>query len=202
MIRLRLETDLTVSEPNENEGLVVRWRAVVVRDHDDTVQEDVIGSVRATVIHYGEALDVGANLDDVMDGALVPLHDALFEDGWLKDDFGDNLGTALLFIEEVNLDEEWRERLVDLAVVRRLVETLGTGCSLAVLNGNEARRCHAWERIGFSLRREPGELFLVLNLSKRTPHLPAGFDRFEVVPTPAREVVDERLDERVGERGN
>jgi hypothetical protein len=132
----------------------------------------------------------------------VPLHHALFKDGWLRDDFDGASGTALLFIEAIDLGDEWRERLVDLAVVRRLVETLGTGCSLAVLNGNEAGRCQTWERLGFSLLREPGELYLVLNLNERTPHLRAGFDRYEVVPSPVPELIDEPVNEPVGERGN
>lgn len=203
MIRLRLETELTVSEPNENEGLVVRWRVVVVRDHDDTVQEDVIGAVRAAVIHYGEALNVGARLRDVMDGALLPLYDAVFtEEGWLRDDLADAPGSGLLYIEQIDLADEWRERLVDLAVVGRLTETLGQGCSLAVLDGTEARRLSVWERIGFALVRDASEPFLALDVSKRHPHVRAGFDRYEVVPTPPRDLGDEPVDERVGEGHN
>ena len=203
MIRLRLETDLTVSEPNENEGLVVRWRGTVVRDHDDELREDVIGSFRASVIHYGFALDVGVRLDDIMDGALVPLHNAVFnEGGWLRDDFDDASGTALLYIDEIDLANEWRERLVDLGVVRRLVETLGQGCSLVVLNSSEARRATEWARIGFVITREPDGPFLVLNLSERTPHVRAGFDRFEVVPAPRPEVPSEGLGERLREGHN
>lgn len=204
MIRLRLETDLRVSEPNEDEGLVVRWRVVIVRDHDDEVREDIIGRVRALVVHYGEAVDVGAKLEHVMDGELATLHRALFTDGWLRDDlsFESTNGTALLYIEDLDLSDEWRERLVDLAVVRRLCETLGQGCSVAALNGNEARRAQEWRRIGFCIDREPGEPFLVLDLSKRVPHLREGFDRFEVVPTPRHENPGERAEERAREDRN
>ena len=203
MIRLRLDTDLKVSEPNEDDGLVVRWRVAIVRDHDDDVREDVIGSVNAWVIQYGGAADVGAKLALVMDGSLRPLHRAVFtEDGWLREDFEDASGTALLYVENLDLSDEWRDRLVDLAVVRRLTETIGQGCSLTVLNGNEARRAPQWGRIGFSLIVGTEEPFLALDMSKRTPHLREGFDAYEIGPSPRYESPSERADERTREDRN
>lgn len=204
MIRLRLDTDLKVCEPNEDDGLVVRWRVAIVRDHDADMREDVIGSVNAWVIQYGGAVDVGAKLDLVMDGAgLMPVYRAVFtRDGWLREDFEDASGTALLYIETLDLSDEWRDRLVDLAVVRRLSETLGQGCSLTLLNANEARRAPQWGRIGFALIVGAEEPFLALDMSKRMPHLREGFDAYEVVPSPRYETPSERANERAREGSN
>lgn len=204
VIRLRVDTDLTVNEPNEDDGLVVRWRVAIVRDHDDDVREDVLGSVSAWVIQYGGAVDVGAKLDLVMAGSLEPLHRAVFtEDGWLREDFEDASGSALLYIETLDLSDEWRDRLVDLAVVHRLGETIGQGCSLTVLNGTEARRTSQWGRIGFALVAGAEEPFLALNMGKRIPHLRPGFDDvYEVVPSPRYETPSERADERAREGRN
>lgn len=42
----------------------------------------------------------------------------------------------------------------------------------------------------------------MLDRGTRHPHLRAGFDRYEVVATPQRDLGDERVDDHVGDRPN
>ena len=185
MLRLRLEADLTLGEANEDAGLVVPWVARVEWYEDPEGPPEVIGTVRARVIHYGEALNLGVTLDDAMDGALAALSAAFFTDaGWLREEFEEADGDALLYVEHIDLADEWRAKLLDVAVVRRLADTLGMGCSLVVLHGDELRRLGSWRALGFVTVNGGPESFLALNQSHRAPHVRETVepDTFEVIP--------------------
>ena len=185
MLRLRLEADLTLGEANEDAGLVVPWVARVEWYEDPEGPPEVIGTVRARVIHYGEALNLGVTLDDAMDGALAALSAAFFTDaGWLREEFEEADGDALLYVEHIGLADEWRAKLLDVAVVRRLADTLGMGCSLVVLHGDELRRLPQWQRLGFSTVKTGPEPRLVLNQSGRAPRVreAVALDSFEIAP--------------------
>ena len=189
MLRMRLEADLTLGEPSEHVGLVVPWLARVERYDDPEGPPEVIGTVRARVIHYGEALNLGVMLDDALDdaldGALATLHEAFFtEQGVLREAFEDADGEGLLYVESIDLADEWRAKRLDVAAVRRLADTLGMGCSLVVLHGDEMRRLASWRALGFVTVNGGPESFLALNQSHRAPRVreTAALDTFEVIP--------------------
>lgn len=208
MIRLRLESEVRAGEPSEDQGLVVRWRVRIVRDHDDETLEEAVGEVHASLVHYGTATNVGADLGEALEAAdesLASVNAAFFDDeGWLRDDF-DAQGEGLLYVNAIEMDDANRDRLIDLAAVSRLADTLGLGCSLLVLGSEEMRWQPKWSRLGFEVIAGPNdEPFLVLNLSKRTPRVreAADLDRFEVVAAPLPEGVGDRADERPREGRN
>ncbi len=202
MIRLKAETDFFADEPNEVFGLVTRSRVEIRREAGGDGSE-VVGTVSAAVIHYGEAANVGASLCAAMGEVYEPLYEAFFHEGGLRDVF-DAIGDGLLYIEAIEIPDSWRERSIDLAVVRRLSETLGMGCSMVVLNPAELRRRSQWGRVGFSIVHTFGpETYLAQNRGQRAPRVvEVEADRFEVIDPrevdaePAIEPADEPPAER------
>ena len=146
-------------------------------------------------IHYGEALNVGEPLYDVLDadsGELEALHDVFFNDDSLQDKF-DGAEGGLLYVASVAVPDLWRQRGADLAVVRRLGDVLGLGCALVVLAPEEQDHQARWTQIGFApaARQGRGSTYLYLNRSYNHPRVVEvrGENRFEVHPPHDVEVV-------------
>jgi len=163
-------------------------------DEEEGEEEDEpIGRARVAIIHVNEALDHGENLVEVLDadsGELEALSGVYFEDGILLPKFAeDAIGANVLYIADVFIDEEWRRRNVDFALVRRLCDTLGAGCALAVLPYETEAEEEQWGRMGFQIT-EPaakGGGYMHLPLGLRNPRVVdrEHTGRFRVVPNPS-----------------
>jgi hypothetical protein len=108
-------------------------------------------TARIAIVHVGEIADAGADIARALrEAGLGFLGDAYFHEGWYRDDFADGAGIDLLFVESVTVEEVHRTKNLDLAMVRRLCDTLGSGCQLVVMPYRDAAAAGRWAMLGFS----------------------------------------------------
>jgi hypothetical protein len=129
---------------------------------------------------------------------LEQLHDIYFAHGWYKDEYADGAGIDLLFIEHVTIDDAHCAKNLDFALVRRLCDTLGSGCQLAVVPYGAAERAAHWGRLGFAIST-PGRTAGLMHLKLGYRHAQVvdatGSGDYEVVSStdsyvPARSVAN------------
>lgn len=95
MLRVIVETQLSLGEPNVDQGLVTWFEVRVVAGHGDENVE--IGQARVARIRVGEASNLGEPLYQVLDadsGELEALYDVFFEDDWFRDRFTMGAGSV------------------------------------------------------------------------------------------------------------
>ncbi len=144
-MKLSVTADIDLDGPQKS-GYVT-WLSVRVSDGTRDY-----GSARVALVHVGEIADAAGEVWPALHGTrLESLHDTYFAQGWYKDDYADGAGIDLLYIEHVTIDEEHRSKNLDLALVRRLCDTLGSGCQLAVVAYPSAMFAAHWAQIGFSI---------------------------------------------------
>jgi hypothetical protein len=218
-MRLRVVADIGLGEPNVDHGFVT-WLDVelLVDDPEERADrtsgdgdasagpdagldgglfdpDEPVGRARVAIILANEVVNQGEDLVEVLDADssdLGALSGVFFEGGELQDRFSDTaVGQNLLFVSDVQIDDGWNGRNLDLALVRRLCDTLGSGCALAVMEYEaEAEREH-WERMGFQVTEPPSNRrafgYLHLPLGVRNPRVvdPESDGRFRVVSNPS-----------------
>jgi hypothetical protein len=142
VLRVIVETELSLGEPNVDHGLAT-W------------------------------FDVRIALYQVVDadsGELEALYDVFFEEDWFRDQFTMGAGSDLLFVSHIDLKPAWDERNIELALVRRLCDTIGEGCELAVMPYDSESEIARWQRLGFILTTpERHEGYLHLSLGAKSP---------------------------------
>jgi GNAT superfamily N-acetyltransferase len=177
-VRALIETDLLLYEPGVDCGFVTWFDIRLVEDMpDDSVQQ--IGRARAARIHAGQAANCDQDLLEVLDadsGELEALYDVYFEDGDIRADLAEGAGCDLLYIQHVTLEPDWQNRGIELALVRRLCDSLGEGCGLAVVEPESATEAAEWQRMGFQMTMPAEE--------RRCLHLPLAYRQARIVPTP------------------
>lgn len=161
----------------------VTWLDVEVKDE----ASDAKGVARIALVHVGEITDALGDVDPALRGtSLEPIARAYFADGWYKDDFSDGAGIDLLYIESIRMSDDQRARNIDLALVRRLCDTLGSGCQLAVMPYADPHTAAHWGRLGFSLTtvgRARGLMHMKLGYRHARVVDKTGSGDFEVLPT-------------------
>lgn len=146
-MKLSVTTDIDLEGPQKS-GYVT-WLDVRVTDSQGT---RAYGTARLALVHVGEIADAAGEVWPALHGTrLEALHDVYFAQGWYKDDYADGAGIDLLFIEHITIDEEHQSKNLDLALVRRLCDTLGSGCQLAVVAYPSASSAAHWAQLGFSI---------------------------------------------------
>ena len=189
-MKLSVTTDIDL-EPKSG---YVTWLDVKVSDG-----VRIYGSARVALVHVGEIADAAGEVWPALHGTrLEPLHDVYFAQGWYKDDYADGAGIDLLFIEHITIAEEHRGKNLDLALVRRLCDTLGSGCQLAVVAYGDAEGAAHWGRLGFAIST-PGRTAGLMHMKLGYRHAQivdaTGSGDYEVVATtdsyvPARSVAN------------
>lgn len=125
----------------------VTWLDVRVNDGKTD-----FGTARVALVHVGEIADAAGEIWPALHGTrLEPLHDAYFAQGWYRDEYADGAGIDLLYIDHITIDEAHRGKNIDLALVRRLCDTIGSGCQLAVVAYDKADRAGRWGKLGFEV---------------------------------------------------
>lgn len=183
-----VETELSLDEPTADQGLVT-WLSVRVVEELDGREGAVAVRARVARIHVGVAADAGERLQEVLDvegGELEALYATFFEEDWFLEQFTEGAGSDLLYLSDVRVEPEWRGRNVELALVRRLCDTLGQGCELAVVPNGGDVTADRWQRLGFSATSGEGARFLHLPLGHRQARVVLADDSrsFRVVPNP------------------
>jgi hypothetical protein len=185
----QVNTELRLGEPGVDDGLVT-WLEIAIVEPDERGTNTPVGEARAALLHIGQALDMGEDLWCVLDadsGSLEALYSVYFDKDGFREDFAAGKGNDLLFIEAIELRAPYADRNVELALVRRLCDTVGEGCELAVIEAATPAEAARWQRMGFELT-ELGSTkgFMHLNLSRRQPRIVETDDRgYRVVSNPA-----------------
>jgi len=173
VLRVFVETELSLGEPNVDEGLVT-WFDVRVTAGEGA-DSAVIANARVARIHVGEASNLGEPLYHVLDadsGGLEALYDVFFEEDWFREQFTMGAGSDLLFVSQLDLKPGWEGRNIDLALVRRLCDTIGEGCELAVMPYESEPEIAHWQRLGFILTTPERQVgYLHLSLGTKTPRI-------------------------------
>jgi len=177
-MKLSISGDLELDRPSN----YVTWLDVRVGEDGRTM-----GTARIALVHVGEIADAFGDLYPALRGTkLEQLCDAYFSQGWYKDDFADGAGIDLLFVESIEIDAAHQHKNLDLAMVRRLCDTLGSGCQLAVMPYGDALTAGNWGRLGFSLTtpgRSAGLMHMKLGYRHAQVVDATGSGDFEVLPT-------------------
>lgn len=177
-MKLTVTTDIALGVTDDRR--FVTWSDVTLLD--GAVRA---GHARVALLHVGEVADDHGDVWRALRAAdLEHLHDPFFDQGWYKDDFADGSGIDLLFVDQLVLDAHRRGRNLDLALVRRLTETLASGCQLVVMRYATALEAAHWAQLGFEIST-PGRARGLVHL-KLGHHHPAVVDvtgegSFEVV---------------------
>lgn len=175
MLVLKFATETPLAESSEEFGLVTRMD-VTIREFDSTSTSPV-GSARVAVIHCGEALNHGISIHDVLDQdseELDTLDEILFEDGLLKEDYCNGVGSDVLYFEDLELQLDWHGHHVEEAIVRRILDDWGQGCAIGVLPINDADEAIRWKAMGFEIAQEPSgaeQGYMYIDLSLRHPRV-------------------------------
>jgi len=145
------------------------------------------GTARVALVHVGEIADAHGDMGTALHGTpLEPLASTYFSQGWYKDEFADGAGIDLLYVESVEMDDSQRGKNLDLAMVRRLSDTLGSGCQLVVMPYRDPITAAHWGRLGFSLTK-PGRPSGLMHMKLGYRHAQVvdqtGSGDFEVLPT-------------------
>ena len=189
-MKLSISADIELDQPGK--ASYVTWLDVRVGDSAD----QTYGVARVAIVHVGEIADAHGDLYPALRGTtLEGLCDAYFHQGWYKDDFADGAGIDLIYVESIAMDAGHQHRNLDLAMVRRLCDTLGSGCQLAVMPYRDALTAAHWARLGFALTT-PGRTTGLMHMQLGYRHAQVvdstGSGDFEVLPTIVRH--DRHLD--------
>lgn len=175
MPRIELSAYIRLCEPDVDRGLVT-WFSLDIREGDDDEVEDrLIGKGRAALIHVGEATNLGEDIYEALDadsGELEALHHVYFDDGWLKEEFTEGFGQDLLYVSHIEIDPAYQGRNIEFAVVRRLCDTVGASCALAVIDYQSVKDIEFWSRMGFevSTQGQPSG-WMHLSQARRRPRV-------------------------------
>jgi hypothetical protein len=192
---MSMKLSVTTNIDLEARGYVT-WLDVNVSDEVRTY-----GTARVAIVHVGEIADAAGEIWPALHGTrLEALHDVYFQQGWYKDDYADGAGIDLLYIDHITIDEEHRNKNLDLALVRRLCDTLGSGCQLSVVAYGQASEAPRWGRLGFAIStpgRSSGLMHMKLGYRHAQVVDATGSGDYEVVatadsyvPSPVREAAN------------
>jgi hypothetical protein len=180
-MKLSISADIELDQPGT--ASYVTWLDVRIGDSPALTY----GIARVAIVHVGEIADAHGDLYPALRGTpLEALCDAYFSQGWYKDDFADGAGIDLIYVESIEMDAAHQHRNLDLAMVRRLCDTLGSGCQLAVMPYREPLAAAHWGRLGFALTT-PGRTAGLMHMKLGYRHAQVvdatGSGDFEVLPT-------------------
>jgi hypothetical protein len=144
-MKISLATEIDLEGPG-NDGYVTWLNA---RLSSGTRQ---LGTGRLALVHVGEIADAAGEIWPALHGtSLEPLHEVYFSQGWYRDEYADGAGIDLLYVDHINIEPGHERKNLDLALVRRLCDTLGSGCQLTVVPYADADRAAHWAQLGFSV---------------------------------------------------
>jgi len=161
MLALDIVTRIPLYRPDADAGFVT-WLDIRVLGRDSATGEDRrVGAALAAIVHVGAIADSDESLADVLDGDggdLQALYSLYFERDWLHRDIArTGAGSDLLYMSTFDLDRCDSRDEVAVSVVRRLCDTLASGCGLAVVPYCEGDRIAHWLAAGFEVTRAARE---------------------------------------------
>jgi hypothetical protein len=178
-MKLSVSSDIVLGARDDRR--FVTWFDVVA--HHGPIRS---GEARFALLHVGEVAGGHGDLWRALRaGGLEHLHDAYFHQGWYREEFAEGAGIDLLFVERVAVETDPKRNL-ELAIVRRLSETIGSGCQLVVMPYASPLEAAHWGQLGFEIST-PGRArgLLHMKMGQSHPELVdvKGDGAFEVVGT-------------------
>ena len=171
-MRAVIETQLARDEPSADQGLVTWFDVRVLKGFDDN--GSMVGRAGVARVHVGRALDVGESLLDVPDVGSAAgqrcTRCSSTRAGSRRVCPGRGERSALR--RRAPFGTWLGGRNIDLALARRLRDTLGQGCKGAVIRCSAEADAARWERLGFTVTAR----------GKRYLHLPLGSRQARVAP--------------------
>lgn len=144
-------------EPTVDGGFIT-WIDVTIHAKDESVEvgrvETEIGHVRIALVHAGEALNRAEPLGDILDAdsqEMCDIYDVFFDGVTPRSPYDNGNGMDLLYVADLELATDWQGRMIEEAVVQRLVETWGGGCAVAVMSVADLVQAQRWEQAGFTM---------------------------------------------------
>jgi hypothetical protein len=204
MLRIDLKTQISLRDRDIDRGFV-SWVGVDIcqvdeDERDESKNAERIGEVLIGLVHVAAAHEAGYDIAAVLEAdssELEALYDVYFEGPWFKEELTEGFGSDLLYIADVSIEERYEGRNLDLAVIRRILDTVGQSCMLAVIQYESRAERDYWARMGFEVSTKSESRGLMhLHQGYTQPQIVDSDERghFEVVP-----VVPE--EKRVGRTG-
>lgn len=180
-MKLIVTTEIQLDEADAHDGFVT-WLQV-----DVAPKSEGRCAARAALVHVGQIADAHGDIPGALTAAGIDaIHDTYFAQGWYKDEFADGAGIDLLFFERITVDRVGEGKNLDLALVRRLCDTLGSGCQLVVVPYRSAHEAARWASLGFTVStpgRTSGLLHLKLGQRQARVIDTTGRGDYEVLPS-------------------
>jgi hypothetical protein len=162
-MKLSITSDLPLTPSSDDR--FVTWLDVTARDGESTLAHARVG-----LVHIGEIADEHGDIWRALRAAkLEHLHDTYFEQGWYKDAFADGAGIDLLYIQDIGVDARVAGRNLELAIARRVSDTIGSGCQIVVKPYATATDAAHWSAIGFEIST-PGRIRGLLHMKLGLRH--------------------------------
>jgi hypothetical protein len=190
-MKLTISGDIDLDQPAGNSHYVT-WLDVRIANESNerpslASAPCTYGIARIAIVHVGEIADALGDLYPALRGTkLEALCDTYFSQGWYKDEFAEGAGIDLIYVESIEIDAAHQHKNLDLAMVRRLCDTVGSGCQLAVMPYDDAHGASHWGRLGFALTT-PGRTNGLMHMKLGYRHAKVvdatGSGDFEVMPT-------------------
>ncbi len=163
IMKLSITSDLPLA-PSADDRFVT-WLDVTAKDGDST-----LAHARVALVHVGEVADEHGDVWRALRSAkLEHLHDTYFEQGWYKEAFADGAGIDLLYIQDIGVDARVAGRNLELAIARRVSDTIGSGCQIVVKPYATASDAAHWAAIGFEIST-PGRVRGLLHMKLGLRH--------------------------------
>lgn len=191
---LHVSADIQLSEPTVDCGLVTWFHIDILDDDRDDGSEPIrAGHTRVVRIRASHAADNYESLWETIfagSGELEAIYEIFYHDRGLKKNFSDGSSADVLYVSEIDLEPAYEHRNIDLALLRRLCDTICHGSALAVVDYTSQHDIAHWERLGFEVAT-PGadEGYLFLRLTHRTARIddPDKPVHFKVLPNASPE---------------
>jgi hypothetical protein len=196
-VKLIVRTEIELDEPTVDSGFITWFTFQIYQDADpehETLPEPAfVGQGQIAIVHLANIADAQDDVCAVLDAdsaEMAALYSVYFKEGCIKEQFTGGFGHDLLYVRELVIEPAWKDRNIELAVVRRLCDALGQGCELAVIPYRSMQEARFWERMGFEVT-PPGDRsgLMYMNLGFLYPRIvdPDGSGRFKVMPNLSQE---------------
>jgi len=157
MLTLTVRAETPLAEPDEDRGFVT-WLDVNI-ERTDGESREVVGTRSRGVAPCRERCESRRCCPEILDADsedLNALRDLFFgPDGDLDEQFVNGTGFDVLYFSTIELLLPWQRRTIEQALIRRLCDTFGESCAIAVLPIVESEDQSRWLPMGFQVARKP-----------------------------------------------